>query len=111
MPGLPGRRPIAGPRHSGSQDALPVVGPQAGAAGGRPRRASWSSDAGGVLIVRRGPGGLWEGFWEFPTVHLAGPDPAGRSFGEPVDLAEGVRRLTGRLGRGRPAGARPSSSA
>jgi A/G-specific adenine glycosylase len=47
-----------------------------------------------VLIVRRGPGGLWEGFWEFPTIHLAGADPGGRSFGEPVDLAEGVRRLT-----------------
>jgi A/G-specific adenine glycosylase len=48
-----------------------------------------------VLIVRRGPGGLWEGFWEFPTIHLAGADPGGRSFGEPVDLAEGVHRLTG----------------
>ncbi len=40
-------------------------------------------------------GRLWERFWEFPTVHVAGPDPAGRSFGAPVDLAEGVRRLTG----------------
>jgi A/G-specific adenine glycosylase len=50
---------------------------------------------GRILIVRRGPGRLWEHFWEFPTIHVAGPDPAGRSFGSPVTLAEGVRRLTG----------------
>jgi A/G-specific adenine glycosylase len=47
------------------------------------------------LIVQRAPGGLWEHFWEFPTIHLSGADPGGRSFGAPVDLAEGVRRLTG----------------
>jgi A/G-specific adenine glycosylase len=47
------------------------------------------------LIVQRGPGGLWEHFWEFPTIHCSGVDPGGRSFGTPVDLAEGVRRLTG----------------
>ena len=47
------------------------------------------------LIVQRAPGGLWAEFWEFPTIHIAGADPAGRSFGEAVDLAEGVRRLTG----------------
>ncbi len=40
-------------------------------------------------------GGLWEQFWEFPTIHQNGVDPAGRSFGEPVDLAEGIKRLTG----------------
>jgi A/G-specific adenine glycosylase len=51
------------------------------------------------LIVQRGPGGLWEQFWEFPTIHLAGADPAGRSFGVPVDLAEGVVRLTGAQAR------------
>ena len=48
-----------------------------------------------VLIVQRARGGLWEGFWEFPTIHRAGADPGGRSFGAPVDLTEGVRRLTG----------------
>jgi A/G-specific adenine glycosylase len=53
------------------------------------------ADRGRLLVVRRGPGRLWEGFWEFPTIHVSGADPAGRSFGEPVDLAEGVRRLTG----------------
>ena len=48
-----------------------------------------------ILILQRGRGGLWEQFWEFPTVHLEGADPGGRSFAEPVELAEGVRRLTG----------------
>jgi A/G-specific adenine glycosylase len=48
-----------------------------------------------VLIVQRGPGRLWERFWEFPTIHVAGPDPAGRSLGTAVTLAEGVQRLTG----------------
>lgn len=51
---------------------------------------------GRVLVVRRGAGRLWEGFWEFPTMHVSGADPAGRSFdGEEADLAEAVRRLTG----------------
>jgi A/G-specific adenine glycosylase len=53
------------------------------------------SRAGRWLIVQRGPGGLWEHFWEFPTIHLGGADPGGRSFGVPLDLREGVRRLTG----------------
>jgi A/G-specific adenine glycosylase len=53
------------------------------------------SRAGRWLIVQRGPGGLWEHFWEFPTIHLSGADPGGRSFGVPIDLREGVRRLTG----------------
>lgn len=50
-----------------------------------------------VLLVRRGPGRLWEGFWEFPTVHVSGVDPAGRGPGGvgEVALADGVRRLTG----------------
>ncbi len=52
-------------------------------------------DRGRVLVVRRGPGRLWADFWEFPTIHVSGPDPAGRSFGRPVDLVEGVRCLAG----------------
>jgi A/G-specific adenine glycosylase len=51
--------------------------------------------AGRWLIVQRAPGRLWERFWEFPTIHIDGADPAGRGFGVAVDLAEGVRRLTG----------------
>ena len=47
------------------------------------------------LIVQRSKGRLWEQFWEFPTVHLEGADPAGRSFGHQVGLPEGIRRLTG----------------
>jgi A/G-specific adenine glycosylase len=51
--------------------------------------------AGRWLIVQRARGGLWEHFWEFPTIHCSGADPGGRSFGVPLDLQEGVRRLTG----------------
>src|SRR5206468_618914 len=58
---------------------------------------------GRLLLVQRGEGRLWEGFWEFPTIHLGGADPAGRSFGEPVDLAEGLRRLSGLRARVGPA--------
>jgi A/G-specific adenine glycosylase len=49
------------------------------------------------LILQRGPGWLWEGFWEFPTIHVSGADPACRWEGQggAVGLAEGVRRLTG----------------
>jgi A/G-specific adenine glycosylase len=52
---------------------------------------------GKLLIVKRGKGRLWEDFWEFPTVHLHGPDPAGRGFpaAGDVDLARELTRLTG----------------
>jgi len=81
-------------RALGLQDSLPVTSP-------RPaplavvEACAVVARGGRVLIVRRGAGGLWEGFWEFPTVHISGADPAGRSFGDgPVGLAEGVTRLT-----------------
>ncbi len=83
-----------GARILGRQDALPVVAD-------RPAPLEVAEacvvaiDAGRVLVVKRGPGVLWEGFWEFPTIHLAGPDPARRSFGVSVALDEGVRRITG----------------
>ena len=50
---------------------------------------------GRVLIVQRGLGRLWEQFWEFPTIHVDGVDPAGRSLGAEVDPAEAIQRLTG----------------
>jgi A/G-specific adenine glycosylase len=81
-------------RQTGQQDTLPVVAPKAA-----PLEVAEAcvvtTDGGRVLVVKRGPGVLWEGFWEFPTIHLAGPDPARRSFGIPVALAEGVRRIAG----------------
>ena len=63
-----------------------------------------------MLIVQRGPGGLWEGFWEFPTDPRRGRRP-GRAVVRrgPVDLAEGVRRLTGVRARIGPVGRRPSA--
>ena len=79
----------------GLQDALPAASP-------RPAPLVASEAAaivfrrGRVLIVKRGAGRLWEGFHEFPTIHVAGADPAGRAFADgPVELSEGVRRLTG----------------
>ncbi len=81
-------------RQRGRQDAIPVVTPKP-----PPLELSEACvavrDEDRILVVKRGPGTLWEGFWELPTIHLSGPDPARRSFGAPVALAEGVRRLTG----------------
>jgi A/G-specific adenine glycosylase len=81
-------------RRLGIQDRLPVMTPKP------PPLAVTEASAivvrdGQVLIVQRGQGGLWEQFWEFPTIHIEGADPAGRSFGSPVTLVDGVRRLTG----------------
>ncbi|CAN5602554.1 A/G-specific adenine glycosylase [soil metagenome] len=52
-----------------------------------------------LLIGRRGQARLWEGFWEFPTIHVSGADPAGRSTGAGIDLAEGVLLLSGIVAR------------
>jgi A/G-specific adenine glycosylase len=81
-------------RALGLQDRLPVITPKP------PPLAVSEACAivvreGKILIVQRGRGGLWEQFWEFPTIHLEGADPGGRSFGQPVELAEGALRLTG----------------
>ncbi|WP_152053680.1 A/G-specific adenine glycosylase [Tautonia marina] len=52
---------------------------------------------GRFLVVQRAAGSLWEGFWEFPTVHQSGVDPAGRGSGEGLTdpLDHRVRTLTG----------------
>jgi A/G-specific adenine glycosylase len=81
-------------RRQGIQDRLPVISPKA-----TPRAVTEACaiilQEGRLLIVRRGTGCLWEGFWEFPTIHVDGADPAGRSFGAAVDLGDGIARLTG----------------
>jgi A/G-specific adenine glycosylase len=81
-------------RQLGLQDSIPRVSPKPPPTAVAEACAVVSRQ-GRILIVQRGPGRLWERLWEFPTVHVAGPDPAGRSFGSSVTLAEGVRRLTG----------------
>jgi A/G-specific adenine glycosylase len=84
-----------GARQAGLQDILPVAASKA------PPLESVEACAlvereGRLVIVRRGEGGLWAGFWEFPTIHVSGADPAGRSLREgPVSLAAVVPRLTG----------------
>lgn len=81
-------------RTLGLQETLPVVAKRVG-------RAKVFEACGiveqsdRVLIVQRGRGGLWDDFWEFPTVHLSGPDPARRGTGGRENLVDGVRRLTG----------------
>jgi A/G-specific adenine glycosylase len=83
-------------RHEGLQDLIPESTPKAAPllvseVAIVPRKGMR------VLAVRRGAGGLWEGFWEFPTLHLSGVNPAGRpSLDETsLALAEGLRTLTG----------------
>ena len=78
-------------RALGLQDDLPVTVAQGRRRWRSPRRVPLVVRGGRLLIVQRGPGGLWEGFWEFPTIHRSGADPAGRSL-----------RRAGRPGRGRP---------
>jgi A/G-specific adenine glycosylase len=81
-------------RHLGLQDHLPSTTP-------KPLPLAVTEAAvvilhqGRVLILERASGGLWERFWEFPTVHLEGVNPAGRSSCEAGDLRESIRRVTG----------------
>jgi A/G-specific adenine glycosylase len=81
-------------RRLGIQDRIPVITPKPPPLAVAEAAAIVVRDR-QILIVQRGLGGLWEQFWEFPTIHIEGADPAGRSFGSTVDLAEGVKRLTG----------------
>ena len=81
-------------RSLGIQDRIPLATPKAPPKEVAEACAIVSRDR-KLLIVKRGPERLWEHFWEFPTIHLLGPDPAIRSHGKPVELAEGVRILTG----------------
>ncbi|MGO9814635.1 MAG: NUDIX domain-containing protein, partial [Isosphaeraceae bacterium] len=85
---------LCGARRLAVHDSVPLVTP-------RPRPLAVTEACavvvrqGTVLIVQRSDKGLWSRFWEFPTINLAGADPAGRSFGAVVSLSEGVERLTG----------------
>jgi A/G-specific adenine glycosylase len=83
-------------RALGLQDELPATTPRPPALEVEEACALVSRD-GRLLVLKRGSGRLWEDFWEFPTVHLSGADPAVRSVeqGGAVDLASGVFRLTG----------------
>jgi len=88
-----------GARALGLQDVLPVTAPRAAPLASA-EAGVLVARGGRILIVRRDPEGLWAGFWEFPTVHLSGANPASRApgggdGGDPSDLADGVRRLTG----------------
>jgi A/G-specific adenine glycosylase len=81
-------------RRAGLADVIPPIIPRRAPAPVTEATAVVVRD-GKLLIVQRGSGGLWEKFWEFPTIHVAGADPAGRSLGSAVELPEGILRLTG----------------
>ena len=89
--------PVAGDcqaRQAGLQDRLPVV--RAKVAPKEVAEACVLIRRGDrYLILKRGTRRLWEHFWEFPTLHRGGADPAGRSLGADLDLAAGVTALTG----------------
>jgi A/G-specific adenine glycosylase len=86
--------PYCQARQLGVQDRLPVSRPKA-----PPLLVTEAAVVlvrnGRVLILERGPGGLWERFWEFPTVHLEGVNPASRLPGHAGDLQEPIKRMTG----------------
>ncbi len=82
-------------RQLGLQDRLPAIAPKPPPEAVTEAVVVVVRRDGRVLILRRGPGGLWEQFWEFPTVHLDGVNPAGRSIGDGGDLRESIRRVTG----------------
>jgi A/G-specific adenine glycosylase len=79
----------------GLQDRLPATAPKPPADAVTEAGVVVLREDGRVLILRRGPGGLWEQFWEFPTVHLNGLNPAGRSTADAGDLRESIKRVTG----------------
>ena len=88
-------------RALGLQDRAPVTTPRP------PPLASAEASAlvfreGRVLIVERGAGGLWAGFWEFPTVHVSAPTrPAGRSAAVRCRPGRGGPAADRASGRGR----------
>jgi len=89
--------PVAGDcqaRRLGRQDRLPVARPKPPPKDVAEACALIRRDD-RYLILKRGAGRLWEHFWEFPTLHVGGADPAGRSLGAEMALAEGFERLTG----------------
>jgi A/G-specific adenine glycosylase len=86
--------PLCEARRLGLQDELPIIPPKPPALLVSEACVVLLCDD-QVLIIQRAEAGLWEQFWEFPTIHLSGADPAARSFGTAVELPVGVQRLTG----------------
>jgi A/G-specific adenine glycosylase len=81
-------------RKLGMQDRLPVMLPKA-----PPLAVSEACvilvRSKRVLILQRGAGGLWEHFWEFPTLNLSGANPAARPTATLANLGGALSNLTG----------------
>lgn len=83
-------------KKSGKQDGIPVVAPRAAALEVEESCVLIANPAlDRLLVFERGPGRLWERFWEFPTLHRTGADPAGRRFDDDPELDDALQRLTG----------------
>lgn len=81
-------------RAEGSQESIPLVPPRQAPQSVVEACAVAHDPSGRLLLVRRAPGGLWSGFWELPTVHLEGPNPAGRPSALEADLGDAFHALT-----------------
>jgi A/G-specific adenine glycosylase len=83
-------------RRAGLQNVIPSLTPRA-APLTVVETAVVARRGGRSLVVRRGPGRLWEHFWEFPTFHREGANPGGRLSRADTasDLADGFAQATG----------------
>lgn len=82
-------------RSAGRQESIPVRRPRAEPLPVR-EQAALIERQGRHLLLRRGPKGLWAGFWEFPTIWIEGSDPAKRRASVQPEAPESAfRRLTG----------------
>ncbi len=84
-------------RELGLQDEIPRIAPRAEPTPGAEECAIVIDAQSRVLLIKRRSGGLWDGFWEFPTIHVSGADPAGRkpTSGGSWTLEQAIEALTG----------------
>lgn len=84
-------------RELGLQDEIPRVAPRAEPTPGAEECAIVIDSHSRLLLIKRRSGGLWDGFWEFPTIHVSGADPAGRkpASGASWTLEEAIESVTG----------------
>jgi A/G-specific adenine glycosylase len=81
-------------RKLGQQDSIPLMQPKAA-----PLQVSEvvvlvrKEDR--YLVLQRGPGLLWESFWEFPTFHQQGVNPAKRPTDLHDDLVKSFKEVFG----------------
>jgi A/G-specific adenine glycosylase len=83
-------------RQDGLQQVIPNMEPRSSPLIGREAAILlFRSDR--VLLIQRPEGGLWERFWEFPTLHLEGANPASRPAVGPLvaGWTDSLKAITG----------------